>query len=138
MVGSHASALWVAALTACGVGMIIPTLVSASGCDGIVNVLKPYKMTQANHAQTETVDLKASIDAIEAETGNRIVRVILTIAPSAEENVRKALSKVGVTEITRIDGQPLMVTEATPQQLRSLIETGLVLSLTRDSASPVN
>ncbi len=116
MVGSHASALWVAALTACGVGMIIPTLVSASGCDGVANVLKPYKMTQAN----------------------RIVRVILTIAPSAEENVRTALGKVGVTEITRIDGQPLMVTEATPQQLRSLIETGLVLSLTRDSASPVN
>jgi hypothetical protein len=116
--------------------MITPALVSASGCDGITHVQKTNTMIQANHAQTQASVLSASIDAIEAESGSRVVRVILTIEPTAEKEVRNVLRRVGVTEIDRIDGQPLIGTTATPQQLRSLIGGGHVLSLTRDIASP--
>lgn len=130
--------LRITALSACGLSMAIGTLASASSCDAIPNGQRYPQMPQADNSQSQQAKLAASIDAIEAESGNRIVRVILTIVPSAEAKVRAALRKVGVTEVVRMEGQPLLVTEATPQQLRSLIVIDHVLSLMRDTASPVN
>ena len=119
-----------------GSGLSLASMVVLSGCSPSSTIKPEPNVTE--QIQTPNVDLAAVITAIESQSGSRAVRVILTIQPEDEGVVTSTLRQSGVSVIRRIEGQPLMVTEATPEQLRTLVARGKVQGLSIDKVTPAN
>jgi hypothetical protein len=85
---------------------------------------------------TQTAALLAELD----KQPERLVRVIVMLQPgaAAHTEVEAAAKAAGVPSVQPLPGQPMLVVEAKPAQLRRLVATGQVLRLQMDSAAPTN
>jgi ABC-type glycerol-3-phosphate transport system substrate-binding protein len=99
--------------------------------------------TQAE-AQMAATDPVAQVAALEQQSGENTVRVMITVSGEGAERdaavaeVAAAMNQSGAVLVEVLEGQPIVVVEAQPAQLRAALDTGRVQSVTPDTPAPTN
>ncbi|MGH6815904.1 MAG: hypothetical protein ACREC6_09375 [Hyphomicrobiaceae bacterium] len=85
-------------------------------------------------------DATETVEALRKSSGDRVVRVVVTVQGEAAEKaeVARALRAAGAASVQPIRGQPALVVEAKPQQLEAAVATGKVKQIHVDTPDPTN
>ena len=79
-------------------------------------------------------DLMSDLD----QDPDRVVRVIVTVKPGSARQVGIAATNAGANAVNPLFGTDSIVIEGKAAHIRAAVNTGDVLQLQRDSASPTN
>lgn len=104
---------------------------------GALGACAPQASAQAmsGRMNTQTVnDTLAELD----QTPDRTVRVIVTVRPGTADQVAAAAKQAGANAVNPLFGTQSVVIEGKAAHVRAAVDTGQVLQIQRDTASPTN